>query len=145
MNSPKDISEKRAVQGNYAAAGLFRAFSAHPYISTFLICIICTMPFCAASSNISSAFPIIMFFFYCISAGLIVPRICSKYKLKNPLPIILTIAASAIGAPVFLYFRNQENKMVFVFSFGCLMLTAYYLAFYTKKLSRRFNKIYCTS
>ena len=141
MNSHKDISEKRASFCNSAVTGLFGIFSAHPYISMLLICIISTMPFCAASSNISSAFPIIMFFFYCVSAGLIVPRICSKYKLKDPLPVILTIAASAIGAPVFLYYRNQENKLLFVFAFGCIMLTAYYLAFHTKKMSRRFNSL----
>lgn len=141
MNSPTRISEKKNTGNNSVLSGLFGILTAHPYISAFLICIICTMPFCAASSNISSAAVMIMFLFYCFSAGLIVPRICSRYKLKNPLPVILTLAVSAVGAPVFLYFRNQKNKLLFVFAYGCILLTAYYFAFYTKKLSRRFNAL----
>ena len=141
MNNPTHISEKKSSGSSSAVSGIFGIFAAHPYLSAFLICIICTTPFCASSSNITSAFFIIMYLFFCVSTGLVVPRICKKHKLKDPLPVILTFVASAIGAPFFLYFRNRENKLMFLFVYGCIMLTAYYFAFYTKKLSHRFNTL----
>ena len=141
MNSKHGIAEKNSKGSNAVTTGLFGIFAAHPYLSMFLICVICTMPFCASSSNISSAAPLILYFFYCISAGIIVPRICGKLKLKAPLSTILVIAVSAAAAPFFLYYRNNGNKLLFIFILGCVLLAAYYFAFYTKKQQRRLNSM----
>ena len=141
MKSTTSHSNKKDNNSSSFISKLMGVLAAHPYISMFICCFICAMPFFGDISYMPSAMPIIMYLFYCIAAAVFVSKQCSSQQIKKPIQIILVIAAALAGAPLFMYFRNHEYKLLLVFIFGMILLSAFYYSFYSNKIKRQFNSL----
>ncbi|MCR4793972.1 MAG: glycosyltransferase family 39 protein [Ruminococcus sp.] len=139
MKNTTSPSNNKTIKSQGAIQKLFGILAAHPYISMFAACFICTLPFFGDISYITPTVPIIMYFIFCISASCIITNSCNKRHIKNPLQLIFIIAAVTVTAPIFMYFRHYGNRMLLIFFYGIILTSAFYYSFYSKKLERQFN------
>ena len=128
---------------NSASCKAFRNILAgaasHPYITAFIICLSLAMFFLGSSEYMVPCVPVIFYAVFCGASALIVSHFCIINRVNAVVTALLTAAVCAGGAPFFIWFRDTPHRILFIFAFGCIMLSALYFAFYSKKLARRFN------
>ncbi len=114
-------------------------FSFHPYLTAFLICVFLT-PFCFGSLNhISSFTPYAAWAFLTATSGGTIFNICKRFSLPKITAAVLTVSASTVWFLCMRAYMDSAYKIVWIFFYGCLLITTIYGSLYTKTFRRRLD------
>jgi 4-amino-4-deoxy-L-arabinose transferase-like glycosyltransferase len=137
------MSNTKTSSASYKAfSNLLAGAAGHPYITAFILCLSSAMVFLGAADYMATYVPVIFYALFCGVSALIVSHFCVINKVNAAVTALLTSAVCAGGTPFFVWFNRTHNRILFVFAFCCILMSALYFAFYGKKLAHRFNAMF---
>ena len=116
---------------------LLGVLGAHPYLSALFMCFLITL-FCFGSlMHIPSYTPYAAWAaLTAVSCGVIY-KVCGRLKLPFITFVFLTISAAAFFFLGFCAYRESDRKIVWIYFYGCSLVSLLFVLFYRSELKRR--------